>query len=387
MTKEGIPGSRRALGRLFREARADTSAEAIAERAGVGGTWYRWLEDGRNIGLSPTTLGWVADTLELSVEKRAEAMRLAGVGDALALSLLRAEPVPASLRRLLDGFTEYPAYITGRRLDVLAWNEPAEALYRCSTIPRERRNSFLYLFAQPDVRQLVLNWEEEALHAIAQLKSELELWPNDPWLLEVPSLLMGASAEFKELWRHPESTHAAAGAKTFDKGRFGRLVFEPEFLLAPQAPGLSMRVLIPSDASREGVQQLLAEHRKDAAAKRKSGEYTLVRALKEHIDVCYAREIPLDELAALVGTNKFRMVRAFTAEVGFPPHAYQLLVRIHHARRLLAAGESSVTTATAVGLTDPSHLHRHFKRLEGTTPGKYRRERMGNPSADALAFG
>ena len=68
---EPVPGARRALGAMLaaarRSARAGRGARPgeVAERAGVGESWYRWLEEGRNIGLSPAALGWVADALAL----------------------------------------------------------------------------------------------------------------------------------------------------------------------------------------------------------------------------------------------------------------------------------------------------------------------------------
>ncbi|WP_394839633.1 helix-turn-helix domain-containing protein [Pendulispora rubella] len=367
---------RRTLGDLLRKARvrAGATPEAIAERAGVGASWYGWVEEGRNIGLSATALRWICDALELLPGPRARVFELAGLGKALALATVRAEPVPASLRRLLDGLALYPAYVTGRRLDVLAWNEACEALFRCSTIAPERRNSFVFLFTQPDVRELMDNWEEQARAAVEELRAAIEASPADPWLLEVPELLLPRSAEFQTFWTHePLQPLLASGRKVFNKGALGKLVFQAENLSTRDAPDLCVRIYVPDEATQPKAQALLAQHRRDALAKKKAGQYEVVRTLKEHLDACYAREVPLDELAALVGMNKFAMVRAFTGEVGFPPHAYQVLLRIHHARLLLRAGTTAAATATAVGFADQSHLNRHFKRIEGMTPGEYGR--------------
>ncbi|WP_394850340.1 helix-turn-helix domain-containing protein [Pendulispora brunnea] len=369
--------ARRTLGDLLRKARvrAGATPEAIAERAGVGASWYAWVEEGRNIGLSATALRWICDALELASGPRARVFELAGLGKALALATVRAEPVPASLRRLLDGLALYPAYVTGRRLDVLAWNEACEALFRCSTIAPERRNSFVFLFTQPDVRELMDNWEEQARAAVEELRAAIEASPTDPWLLEVPELLSPRSAEFQAFWARKPSPPPPAFStrKVFNKGALGKMVFQAENLSTRDAPDLCVRIYVPDEATQPKVQSLLAQHRRDARAKKKAGQYAVVRTLKEHLDACYAREVPLDELAALVSMNKFAMVRAFTAEVGFPPHAYQVLLRIHHARLLLQAGNTAAATATAVGFADQSHLNRHFKRIEGMTPGEYGR--------------
>lgn len=91
--------------------------------------------------------------------------------------------------------------------------------------------------------------------------------------------------------------------------------------------------------------------------------------LAEHAD----RNVGLDELAAAAGSGKFRLIRAFRARTGLPPHAMHLAHRIRRARRLIEAGEELAAVALATGFSDQSHLHRHFRRALGFTPGAYRR--------------
>jgi AraC-like DNA-binding protein len=102
----------------------------------------------------------------------------------------------------------------------------------------------------------------------------------------------------------------------------------------------------------------------DALALRRACDY-----LAEHP----ARNVGLDELAAAAGIGKFRLVRIFRQRTGLPPHALQLAHRIRDARRLLERGHTIVDTATATGFADQSHLHRHFTRSIGLTPGAYQR--------------
>jgi AraC-like DNA-binding protein len=83
--------------------------------------------------------------------------------------------------------------------------------------------------------------------------------------------------------------------------------------------------------------------------------------------------VGLDELAAAAGIGKFRLIRLFRERTGLPPHALQVAHRIRRARRLLEAGQTIATTAAATGFADQSHLHRHFQRSLGLTPGEYQR--------------
>ena len=83
------------------------------------------------------------------------------------------------------------------------------------------------------------------------------------------------------------------------------------------------------------------------------------------------RNVGLEELAAAAGIGKFRLIRLFRERTGLPPHALQVAHRIRAARRLLEAGETIAATAAATGFADQSHLHRHFQRSLGLTPGEY----------------
>jgi AraC-like DNA-binding protein len=96
-----------------------------------------------------------------------------------------------------------------------------------------------------------------------------------------------------------------------------------------------------------------------------------LRAACDYLTDRSERNVGLDELAAAAGIGKFRLVRVFRARTGLPPHAFLLAQRIRAARRLLEAGWSIAATAAATGFADQSHLHRHFRRSLGLTPGAY----------------
>lgn len=71
----------------------------------------------------------------------------------------------------------------------------------------------------------------------------------------------------------------------------------------------------------------------------------------------------------MFGMDRFNLLRIFAEEVGFPPHAYRLLVRVERAKRLLLKGDAAADVAAAVGFV--GHLIRHFRRVEGFTPGEF----------------
>ncbi len=95
-----------------------------------------------------------------------------------------------------------------------------------------------------------------------------------------------------------------------------------------------------------------------------------------------ARNVSLDELAAAAGVGKFRLVRLVRERTGLAPHALQIAHRIRAARRRLEAGETIAAIAAATGFADQSHLHRHFERSLGLSPGEYRRRLGRGPVLD-----
>lgn len=96
-----------------------------------------------------------------------------------------------------------------------------------------------------------------------------------------------------------------------------------------------------------------------------------------------AEPITLDELASHASLDKYHLCRAFRAQMGLPPHAYLTRLRIARAKQLLVAGLRPSEVALQVGLYDQSQLNRHFRRLVGTTPGRYAQEKQGRKHAIA----
>jgi AraC-like DNA-binding protein len=84
-----------------------------------------------------------------------------------------------------------------------------------------------------------------------------------------------------------------------------------------------------------------------------------------------ARNLTLAEVAAAAGVSRHRLTRLFRAAFGLPPHRFALAQRVRAARRLLERGLTPGEVAQQTGFFDQSHLHRHFTRTLGMTPGAY----------------
>ena len=108
------------------------------------------------------------------------------------------------------------------------------------------------------------------------------------------------------------------------------------------------------------------------AEPRRGLERCTVRKVRDFLEANLSRNVALDNLAELSGLSPYHLVRVFRQEVGLSPHAYFEQARIHRARRLLKEAMPIADVALELGFTDQSHLHRHFKKLTGVTPGAYR---------------
>ncbi len=97
-----------------------------------------------------------------------------------------------------------------------------------------------------------------------------------------------------------------------------------------------------------------------------------VRQARELLQERWSDNVQLDELVVASGVGRFHLIRAFHAALGLPPHAYQIRIRVARAMTLIRLGVPLVEVALRTGFADQSHLTRHFTRVIGVSPGRYR---------------
>ncbi len=138
--------------------------------------------------------------------------------------------------------------------------------------------------------------------------------------------------------------------------------------LADEPPGLAV-----DEAVADAVAALRPHLRPGPPVARTQAEHPAVRRALRHLDERWDRPVSLAELAAVARLSRFELTRCFTAQVGQPPHAFQIDLRVRRARELLRGGEPPAAVAAACGFADQAHLTRTFKRAVGVTPARYAR--------------
>ena len=111
-----------------------------------------------------------------------------------------------------------------------------------------------------------------------------------------------------------------------------------------------------------------------------------IRTVIAHIEANYRSPIPMQRLADIAQVGVVRLITSFRREVGVSPHRFICDMRVRRAQDMLRSGMPPAIAALEAGFYDQSHLTRHFKRVCGSTPGKYRGEiRMSVPLARSSA--
>src|SRR5262245_17089970 len=197
--------------------------EEVAELAGIGVDWYVRLEQGRTVSPSMTTIDALARALRLSRAEHAHLRALARDADRRAFTI---ETVPEQIRRLIDGLNQ-PAYVTGRRWDLLVWNAAAEEVFGFGRLAEADRNVLLCMFVNPATRALFgEGWAEEAKRMVAQFRATHDVWAGDPAFIALLDRLRQGSPEFSRWWGAHEVRSTASGRKVLHHPKKGALHFE-----------------------------------------------------------------------------------------------------------------------------------------------------------------
>ncbi|MBI1260864.1 MAG: helix-turn-helix domain-containing protein [Rhizobiales bacterium] len=211
--------------------------EEVAERAGIGVDWYVRLEQGRAVSPSVTTVDALARALLLDEAEHAHLRLLTQHAGPRAFET---ETVPDTIRRMLAGLNA-PAYVTGRRWDVLAWNDAADALFAYSRIPEADRNTLISMLTNEKTRRLFGEaWEGEARRMIAEFRAIHDLWSGDPAFVSLLERLRAGCPEFQGWWDSHDIRHAQAGRKQLHFRARGTQQFEYVSFQANDDPALKL---------------------------------------------------------------------------------------------------------------------------------------------------
>ena len=155
------------------------------------------------------------------------------------------EVVPEAVRRTVENLN-LPAYVTGRRWDILVWNKAAEAIFAFGRLPEEDRNSLISVLTNPATRRLFgKSWADEARRMVAQFRATHDLWAGDPTFRDLLERLRQGCPEFAGWWETHDIGSVTSGQKSLVHPTKGRLRFEYASFQANDDPALKLVIYAP----------------------------------------------------------------------------------------------------------------------------------------------
>ena len=216
--------------------------EEVAQLAAISVDYYTRLEQGR-FQPSAAVLATIARALRLDDDQQTYLYQLAGKSDARPRRRRPQQPRPA-MRRLLDQLGETPALVLGRRMDILAWNRGAAALYTdFARVPVRQRNYVRLLFSDPALRSLHMDWEHDARAAVAALRMVAARDPDDPELAILVGELCVQDPDFGTWWASHHVNGASYGTKRYRHPLVGELTLDCDIWSSPDDSGQQFMVL------------------------------------------------------------------------------------------------------------------------------------------------
>lgn len=233
--------------------------EEVATLAGISLPWYTQLEQGRDIQVSDQVLESLARVLRLNPDERRHLFFLAQSRRPTSNPCRGLPNVSPSLQYLLDQFTALPAYISDEKMNLLAWNRLAAAVFGSfETSHPYGRNLLWRMFMMPSHRSMHPEWESLAKSMLGHFRSMFARHLEDPWYNDFVSEMMEGSREFAEWWDNYEVQCTSRHPHILAHPEVGRLHLEKQIMHIGNVHGNYFNVFIPdlNDGSAQRMAQL-----------------------------------------------------------------------------------------------------------------------------------
>jgi hypothetical protein len=231
--------------------------EEVALLASMGATWYTRLEQGHPINVSVDVLDGISRALRLTSDERRHLYLLAGLP--LTVVAHDEERVSELVTRVLGGLDPMPAYVRGRRWDVLAWNQSADALMSFSKLSGKSRNIVWRLFCDATMPCWLGDPACTKRRCVAQFRAVAAKYPNDPAFAALIEDLRTSSPEFCQLWAEHDVLGSADGLKHYIHPDLGELILDHTSFDLPGDGDMRMIVMnaAPGSESEQKLQLLV----------------------------------------------------------------------------------------------------------------------------------
>ncbi|MFF0388362.1 helix-turn-helix domain-containing protein [Kitasatospora sp. NPDC004615] len=224
--------------------------QEVAQLAAVSVEWYVRLEQGRVGTPGAAVLHALADALRLAPDESRH-LHLLARREPAPSAPARTDRVRPSLLQLLDGIPLFPAYLTDHRLDVLAHNAAARALFGTGFGTGRADNTARMLFLDPAARTSQLDWSRVARETVGHLRAGHARHPGDPRTAALVAELRSHSREFDTWWNDHTVLERSAGSKRVRHPAAGELRLRYDILSTGPAADHLLFTITPADPTTE----------------------------------------------------------------------------------------------------------------------------------------
>ena len=211
--------------------------DEVARLAGVSTEYYTRLEQGRAGNPSPEVVEALARALQLDAAEREHLIDLLARRGPVRRSPEPPQRVRPGLYLTLQTLEHVPAFVVGRRTDILASNRLArEVLTDFEALPATQRNLARYYLLDPVARERVGDWERIAAETVAVLRFEAGRYPDDRRLADLIGEFTVRVPEFTTWWNDHRVLRRTHGTKRYFHPVVGELEFSYESFHPPGDP-------------------------------------------------------------------------------------------------------------------------------------------------------
>jgi transcriptional regulator with XRE-family HTH domain len=222
--------------------------EELAQLAGVGVSWYTWLEQGRDINPSPEVLDALAEALRLDAAERRTLFALARTELPLTDDVAGTDGDVGRLIALVDSMHPNPAYLLGPMTRILAWNRAASVVLGSPDhLAPDQRYLLWWLMVDHGEGGMTPQREGTARNTLARFRAEYARHAGEPEYEEFLARIREHSARFREWWDEHEVIDAQRGTKVIEHPRLGKLRLHHAQTVPTGQPELRMAVYAPAD--------------------------------------------------------------------------------------------------------------------------------------------
>jgi transcriptional regulator with XRE-family HTH domain len=232
--------------------------DEVARLAHMSTEYYTRLEQGRAANPSPEVLDALASALRLDEAERQHLLDLLGRPRPRKRPPT-AQRVRPGLLLTLQSLESVPAFVFGRRTDVLASNRLArEVLTDFEAKPAAERNLARYILLDPQAPERMHEWERAASDTVAMLRFDAGRHPEDRRLSDLLGELTMRCPDFSRWWNEHHVMIRTHGVKRYRHPLVGDLEFHYEAFPVPGDPEQTMCVYNaePGSATAEALRLL-----------------------------------------------------------------------------------------------------------------------------------